>query len=45
MVSVVELVLANGQRVDLQAGDQITIGEVGGVVYQRPQIAPIFVDF
>ena len=29
MVSVVELVLANGQKVDLQAGDQITIGEVG----------------
>ena len=29
MVSVVELVLANGQRVDLQAGDQIKIGEVG----------------
>lgn len=29
MVSVVELLLANGQKVDLKAGDQITIGEVG----------------
>lgn len=29
MVSVVELLLVNGQKVELQAGDQITIGEVG----------------
>ena len=29
MVSVVELVLANCQSVDLQSGDQIKIGEVG----------------
>ena len=29
MFSVVELILVNGQKVDLQAGDQITIGAVG----------------
>lgn len=29
MFSVVELVLISGQKVDLCAGDQITIGEVG----------------
>lgn len=29
MVSVVKLLLVNGQKVDLQAGDQITIGAVG----------------